>query len=357
MSIMNKTLVDIYNNKLSKQLITYDRNQSKAIVLLEKLNNNLLKKKSGFLSRIKKENPIKGVYFWGGVGLGKSMIMDLFYENSAIKKKKRVHFHAFMQEVHDEIHLIRKSGVTDAIEPIAKNISKNVKLLCFDELQITDITDAMIVGRLMELLTKNGVVIVSTSNRPPDDLYKDGLNRDLFLPFISFLKENLDVFQFLGDIDYRQLSLSEKKRFFTPINPKNKSEINALWGELTDGTSAPLKLKVKSREVIIPAFCNGVGRAYFNDLCEKPLGPSDFLAIAKSVRVLIIEEIPKLSREKNNQAKRFVTLIDTLYEHKVILIASADVSPEKLYEKGTGSFEFERTVSRLKEMQSESWAS
>ena len=357
MSIMNKTLVDIYNNKLSKQLIAYDRNQSKAIVLLEKLNNNFLKKKSGFLSRIKKENLIKGVYFWGGVGLGKSMIMDLFYENSAIKKQKRVHFHAFMQEVHDEIHLIRKSGVTDAIEPIAKNISKNVKLLCFDELQITDITDAMIVGRLMELLTKNGVVIVSTSNRPPDDLYKDGLNRDLFLPFISFLKENLDVFQFSGDIDYRQLSLSEKKRFFAPINPKNKSEINALWGELTDGTSAPLKLQVKSREIIIPAFCNGVGRAYFNDLCEKPLGPSDFLVIAKSVRVLIIEEIPKLSREKNNQAKRFVTLIDTLYEHKVILIASADVSPEKLYEKGTGSFEFERTVSRLKEMQSESWVS
>jgi cell division protein ZapE len=354
---MNKTLTEIYNDKLSKKLINYDDNQSKAVALLEKLNDDFSKNSARILPRIKKKTLLKGFYFWGGVGRGKSMIMDLFYKNASVKNKRRVHFHAFMQEIHEEIHLIRKSGVKDAIEPIARKISKNLKLLCFDELQITDITDAMIVGRLMELLTKNGVVIVSTSNRPPDDLYKDGLNRDLFLPFISFLKENMEVFEFSGSIDYRQLSLSDKTRFFTPINLKNKSEINALWNELTDGISTQLKLKVKSREVIIPAFCNGVGRANFNDLCEKPLGPSDFLAIAKSVRVLIIENIPKLSREKNNQAKRFVTLIDALYEQKVILIASAEATPLKLYEKGTGSFEFERTASRIKEMQSESWAS
>ena len=357
MKKMNTTLIDIYNNKVSKNLISHDENQTRAISFLEKLNKELSTSNVRFFSRIKKKNPLKGFYFWGGVGRGKSMIMDLFYENSLIQKKRRVHFHAFMQEVHEQIHVIRQTGVEDAIEPVARNISKNVKLLCFDELQISDITDAMIVGRLIKLLTKSGVVIVATSNRHPDDLYKDGLNRNLFLPFISFLKENMIIYEFSGSFDYRQLSLSEKKRFFTPISSKNKSEIQAIWNRLTGGVSTELKLIVKSREIIIPDFCNGIGRVDFNDFCDKPLGPLDFLHIAKSVRVLILENIPKLSREKNNQAKRFVILIDALYEEKVILIASAETSPEKLYEIGTGSFEFERTASRIKEMQSESWAS
>ena len=357
MKKMNTTLIDIYNNKVSKNLISYDENQSRAISFLEKLNKELSLSNVVFFSRIKQKRPLKGFYFWGGVGRGKSMIMDLFYENSLIKKKRRVHFHAFMQEVHEQIHIVRQSGVEDAIEPVARNISKNVKLLCFDELQITDITDAMIVGRLIKLLTKSGVVIVSTSNRHPDDLYKDGLNRNLFLPFISFLKENMIIYEFSGSVDYRQLSLSEQTRFFTPISSKNKSKIQAIWNRLTDGVTTELKLIVKSREIIIPDFCNGIGRADFNDFCDKPLGSLDFLHIAKSVRVLILENIPKLSREKNNQAKRFVILIDALYEEKVILIASAETSPEKLYEMGTGSFEFERTASRIKEMQSESWAS
>lgn len=354
---MNTALIEIYNNKVSKNLINHDDNQFRAISLLDKLNIELSKNNFSFLSRIKKKNPLKGVYFWGGVGRGKSMVMDLFYENSPIKNKQRVHFHAFMQEIHEKIHIIRQSGVEDAIEPIARNISKDVKLLCFDELQITDITDAMIVGRLIKLLTKKGVVIVSTSNRPPDDLYENGLNRNLFLPFISFLKENIIIHEFSGNLDYRQLSLSEQKRFFTPISSKNRSEIQAIWNRLTDGMTTELKLIVKSREIIIPGFCNGIGRADFRDFCDKPMGPLDFLHIAKSVRVLILENIPKLSREKNNQAKRFVILIDALYEQKVILIASAETSPEKLYEKGVGSFEFERTASRIKEMQSDSWAS
>jgi len=357
MKKMNTTLIDIYNNKVSKNLISHDENQTRAIFFLEKLNKELSTSNIRFFSKIKKKNLSKGFYFWGGVGRGKSMIMDLFYENSLIKKKRRVHFHAFMQEVHDQIHIVRQSGVEDAIEPVARNISKNVKLLCFDELQITDITDAMIVGRLIKLLTKSGVVIVSTSNRHPDDLYKDGLNRNLFLPFISFLKENMIIYEFSGSVDYRQLSLSEQTRFFTPISSKNRSEIQAIWNRLTDGVTTELKLIVKSREIIIPDFCNGIGRADFHDFCDKPMGPLDFLQIAKSVRVLILENIPKLSREKNNQAKRFVILIDALYEQKVILIASAETSPEKLYEKGAGSFEFERTASRIKEMQSESWAS
>ena len=213
----------------------------------------------------------------------------------------------------------------------------------------------MIIGRLFDRITNNGVFVIATSNRPPEDLYKEGLNRNLFLPFINFVKRDFEVFKFIAGVDYRQLGLTSKKRFFSPINEKSKLEVDAIWESFLEGPPSELKLRLKSRSISIAKFINGVGRMEFEDLCNKPLGPADFLAIANSVRVLIIDNIPKLGREQNNQAKRFVTLIDVLYEQKVILVASAATIPEKIFELGEGSFEFERTASRISEMQSEDW--
>ena len=353
--IMRKSIQAFYDEKITNKILTYDDSQANAITLLSKINEDLSKRNKRFFSAIKKSNLLKGVYLWGGVGRGKSMVMDLFFSCTPIKKKRRVHFHAFMQEIHEEIFKVRKTGVRDAIEPIAKYISKTTDLLCFDELQITDITDAMIIGRLFDRITNNGVFIVATSNRPPEDLYKDGLNRDLFVPFVDFVKRDFEVFEFTAGVDYRQIGLTSKRRFFSPINEKSKLEVDAIWESFLEGPPSELKIQLKSRSVFIKKFINGVGRMEFKDLCNKPLGPADFLAIANSVRVLIIDNIPQLGREQNNQAKRFVTLIDVLYEQKVILIASAATIPEKIFEVGEGSFEFKRTASRIREMQSEDW--
>ena len=205
---MRKSIQAFYDEKISKKLLAYDASQANAVKLLSKIDKDLSKRNKGFFLAVKKSNLLKGVYLWGGVGRGKSMIMDLFFESTSIKKKRRVHFHAFMQEIHEEIFKVRKTGVSDAIEPIAKQISKTTDLLCFDELQITDITDAMIIGRLFDRITNNGVFVIATSNRPPEDLYKEGLNRNLFLPFINFVKRYFEVFKFVAGVDFRQLGLT-----------------------------------------------------------------------------------------------------------------------------------------------------
>jgi cell division protein ZapE len=250
----------------------------------------------------------------------------------------------------------RKSGVDDPIAPVAKAVADQVRLLAFDEMQITDITDAMIVGRLFEKLFAAGVVVVTTSNRPPDDLYKNGLNRDLFLPFIAMLKDRMVVHELASTHDYRQDRLAGEATYFHPADATARKAIDAVWQDLTGGESRPLTLHVKGREVILPAFQGGVARARFWDLCGKPLGAADYLTLAEACRVLILEDIPRLSAENFNEARRFVTLIDALYEAKVRLIASAADSPERLYLEGEGTFEFERTASRLREMQSTDWA-
>lgn len=307
----------------------------------------------GFFS--KKPEPIQGLYFWGGVGRGKSMLMDLFHQSLPDIKSRRIHFHAFMQEVHAALHEARKTGVDDAIKPVALDLAKDLQLLCLDEMQITDITDAMIVGRLFEWLVGEGVVIVSTSNRIPDDLYKDGLNRDLFLPFIGFLKTHLKVHELTSPTDYRQNRLQGAQSYFVPADAQARAALGEIWADLSRGKSDRLVLAVKGREVVLPAFANGVAKASFYDLCGQPLGPGDYLAIADAIRLLILEDIPRLSSENYNQARRFVTLIDALYEAKVRLIASAADQPERLYIEGAGSFEFERTASRLREMQAADW--
>ncbi|MEO0676910.1 MAG: cell division protein ZapE [Pseudomonadota bacterium] len=302
----------------------------------------------------KPAEPVRGLYLWGGVGRGKSMVMDLFVDTLTVPAR-RVHFHAFMQEIHSAMHAARQKGVDDAITPVADAVAAQVRLLAFDEMQITDITDAMIVGRLFEKLFAAGVTVVTTSNRVPDDLYKDGLNRQLFLPFIELIKTRLVVWEMASETDYRQDRLAGETVYFTPTGPEARQAIEAVWADMAGGTE-PLHLTVKGRTVTLPAYRNGVARARFHDLCGQPLGAADYLAVAEAVRVLILEDIPLLGRSNFNEAKRFVTLIDALYEARVRLVASAAAAPEMLYVEGEGSFEFERTASRLREMQAADWA-
>ncbi|SEP06778.1 cell division protein ZapE [Salinihabitans flavidus] len=310
--------------------------------------------KKGWFRRATPE-PVKGLYLWGGVGRGKSMLMDLFAEAVEVPKR-RVHFHAFMQEIHAGMHAARQSGVEDAIAPVATMVAEQLRLLAFDEMHISDITDAMIVGRLFEALFAAGVTVVTTSNRPPDDLYKDGLNRQLFVPFIDILKRNVAVRELTSPRDYRQNRLSDRDVYFVQAGTEARAVMREIWEDLAGGPGEPLVLTVNGRKVEVPEYRNGVGRARFFDLCGRMLGPADYLAIAQALRVLVLEDIPRLSRNNFNEAKRFVTLIDALYEAKVRLICSAAAEPEMLYVEGEGSFEFERTASRLREMQSADWA-
>ena len=347
------TLPELYAARVADDSLTRDPAQQAVLPEFERIRAALAEPVKKGLFR-KAPEPPKGLYIWGGVGRGKSMLMDLFVE-SLNAPARRVHFHAFMQEIHTAIHKARQDGVEDAIKPVAKSVSDSVRLLAFDEMQITDITDAMIVGRLFEKLFAAGVVVVTTSNRVPDDLYKDGLNRQIFLPFIDMLKTRMVVHELASATDYRQDRLAGAQVYFTPNDAAAKNEINRIWQELTGGEQHSLTLHVKGREIELPRFHNGVARAKFYDLCGRMLGPADYLALADAVRVLIVEDIPRLSRSNFNEAKRFVTLIDALYEAKVRLIVSAAAEPEMLYIEGTGTFEFERTASRLREMQAEGW--
>jgi cell division protein ZapE len=347
------TLPEIYAARVADGSMTPDPAQEAVLPEFERIRAALsTPPRKGFFR--KPPAPPKGLYLWGGVGRGKSMLMDLFVASLDVPAR-RVHFHAFMQEIHAAIHKARQEGVEDAIKPVAKSVSDSVRLLAFDEMQITDITDAMIVGRLFEKLFVDGVVVVTTSNRVPDDLYKDGLNRQIFLPFIDMLKDHMVVHHLASPTDYRQDRLAGTQVYFTPNDATAKAEIDRIWHELTKGEEESLILHVQKREIELPRFHNGVARVKFYDLCGRMLGPADYLALAAAVRVLIIEDIPRLSRQNFNEAKRFVTLVDALYEAGVRLIASAAAEPEMLYVEGTGTFEFERTASRLREMQAEGW--
>jgi cell division protein ZapE len=260
-----------------------------------------------------------------------------------------------MQEVQSSLNLARQGKVKDALVPVVKKITNEVKVLALDELQIKDIADAMIVGRLFEALMKKGVTVVITSNRPPIDLYKNGLNRDLFLPFIRLIEAKFDVLEVSGVKDYRQSFISGDQVYFYPLNLESAKRMDIIWATLTGNSADDFILSFKGREIRFPFYKDGVGRFDFFEICGQMLGPGDYLAIVDAVRVLMVDNIPQLSRSNFNEAKRFVTLIDAAYEAKISLICSAATEPEMLYTEGEGSFEFERTASRLKEMQSKDW--
>ena len=351
-------LLQTYEDKIAVGDLREDSGQRKALGMLLGLEVKLAlpEARGAFFGFKKNAAAVPGLYLWGGVGRGKSMLMDMFFAQSAVRKKIRKHFLEFMQYIHKQMNLARKEGVNDAVLPVANKVSAEAKLLCLDECQIDDIADAMIVGRLFKLVMENGTVVVTTSNRPPNDLYKDGINRHLFLPFIELIHAGFNVCEIAAGCDYRQDRLSDETKYFVPANPTAAERIDEIWERLTDGPCHEHTLTVNGRSVTLHQYCNGVARVDFWDLCGQPYGPADFLAISKAVRALIMENIPFLSRSNYNEARRFVMLIDALYEAKVRLISSAAAQPEMLYVEGAGSFEFARTASRLREMQSGDWS-
>jgi len=300
----------------------------------------------------------QGLYIYGPVGRGKSMLMDLFFGTVTSVGKKRIHFHEFMRDTHGAIHAWRQSdnGDADPIPRLARSIAAEAWLLCLDELQVTDIADAMIVGRLFNCLIEEGVVIVITSNRPPKDLYKDGLQRERFLPFIALIEARLDLLELDARYDYRLGRKRGMKVYHTPSDESAENSLEIAFARLTEGSHPiPHSFEVNGRKVRVPLGAAGVARFSFHQLCATALGPTDYLELAARYHTLFLSDIPLLSPANRDEAKRFVTLIDALYEKKVTFVCSAAASPEALYPEGDGAFEFQRTVSRLIEMQSEDY--
>lgn len=304
----------------------------------------------------------RGVYLWGAVGRGKSMLMDLFYDQLHINRKRRVHFHAFMLDVHARMREVRKSESGDPIPLVADALVENVRCLAFDEMVVNNSADAMILSRLFTALIDRGVTVVATSNRPPKDLYKDGLNREHFLPFIALVEAKLDVMGLNGPTDYRRDRLGDGARWFVPADDAASAALSAAFFRLTDyppedrAHVPTLDLDVGGgRTLHVPKALKGVAVFSFKRLCGEARGASDYLAVARHFHAVIIVGIPRMGPENRNEAARFVTLIDALYEYKVKLLASAAATPDALYVAGDGAFEFERTASRLAEMQSDDY--
>lgn len=306
----------------------------------------------------------KGLYVWGEVGRGKTRLMDLFFASAPVEAKRRAHFHDFMQDVHARIHAARQEaksgkGSGDVIPGVGDAIAKEASLLCFDEFHVTDIADAMILGRLFERLFERDVVVVATSNVPPENLYKDGLNRSLFLPFIKMLEQRLDVFRLDARTDFRREKLGDRKVWLTPPDAEAEKALDEIFDALAGEKGAPETIEIAGRKVEIPLAANGVARASFDDLCAKPLGPGDFLAIARRYHTLVLDRVPKLDERRRNEARRFMTLIDALYERNVKLAASAETGRDGIWtgSEGYEAFGFARTASRLAEMGSDEWLS
>jgi cell division protein ZapE len=358
-SLLEKQYIDL----VAQGHIRHEPAQITALAHLQTLLDNVLAnieyEQRSVLHKLFSAKPanFKSLYIFGNVGRGKSMLMDLFYEACPISQKRRVHFHAFMLEVHAFIHQWRRQNNSDAISALAKHIRESELLLCFDEFHVSDIADAMILVRLFNRLFDLGIVVVITSNCHPNELYHDGLQRELFLPFVGLLKQKAEVIELVAKQDYRLSHLHAlKTTYYHPLDQQSTAFIRQSYNELTN--FAPLKpgaLEVLGRTVRLSAVHGNVALTSFDELCMHALGPADYLEIGRRFDIIILADIPKLTNEKCNEAKRFVTLIDALYEHKVKLICSAEVPAQELYIDGEGSFEFTRTVSRLIDMQSENY--
>ncbi len=348
-------LLDSYAEKVREGELRDDAAQAIVVAQLDRLAQTLeARERRGAIGKLLGKNGTpKGIYIYGDVGRGKTMLMDLFFAALAVQAKRRIHFHAFMQDIHKRRQAL-KDG--DVVTQIAMDLAKQAQVLCLDEMQISDIADAMIVGRLFQALMANGTVIVTTSNQTPDELYKDGLNRGLFLPAIKLMKSNFDVVSLASSTDYRLGRVKAWESFVTPLGLQADAHVQKIWERLTDvPRGEPLEIPVLGRSLHVPEGAHGCARFSFADLCEAPLGPPDYLTLASHFQTVFVENIPALKTSQRNEAKRFVLLIDTLYDAKRHLVASSAQQPDRIYPHGDHRFEFARTISRLQEMQSAAW--
>lgn len=364
---------DRYNHMAKAGVVHADGDQQRIADQLDDLCARLAQKRLAskssslgwlFAKRKLDNAPVRGLYIYGGVGRGKTMLMDLFFQAVPVSRKRRAHFNDFMADVHDRIARHRaalKAGTAkgdDPIPPVAAAIAGESWLICFDEFAVTDIADAMILSRLFSALFAHGVTLVATSNVAPRDLYRDGLNRGLFLPFIDVLERHADVATLDHDTDYRLKKLDRLKVYVTPLGPAAESAMNQDWEMLCDGApEVPVTIELKGRKVVAERAAGAAARFTFAQLCEQPLGARDYIALAERFSTLMVENVPVMEQKDRNAAKRFILLIDTLYDRHTRLIVSAAAEPTGLYvgKSGAEAFEFDRTISRLIEMQSKDW--
>lgn len=349
--------LEAYLEKVKSGAIREDAAQENAARAFDRLYTDVTPSRLSALLPVRLQGAVRGIYLYGGVGRGKSMLMDLFFSLVPdTLKKRRVHFHEFMIETHDWLHARRAGGAVDNLLPdYAKHVAKNARILCFDEFHVTDVADAMILSRLFTALIEKGVAIVATSNWPPDRLYEGGLQRDRFLPFIALVKEKMDVVHLDSDTDHRGEAVQDLETYLYPMNAATEGKIERFFKAFSDGHApAQTAIRVKGRDIPVLA-AGGAARFSFASLCENPHGAEDYLAIAHRFHTVIIEHIPKLGYDRANETKRLMTLIDVLYDTRRRVIVSAEAAPEKLYHGHGYEFEFARTISRLNEMQSSSY--
>jgi cell division protein ZapE len=359
------SLQSAWNAKLAAGEIMSDPSQAIAVAALQNFADQLAHAPPAHLFERRKKwrtgQAPQGFYLYGSVGRGKSMLMDMFFATTPIVKKRRVHFHAFMLEIHERLHRLQQNHVDEILPDLAQELAKETKLLCFDEFHVSNIADAMILGRLFSALFDAGVIIIATSNWPPDELYKNGLQRDRFLPFIELIKERMVVHNLQGVLDHRYEQMRGLPICFTPLGDETTRKLQGIFFQLTgDAVPEPVMLQVQGRTLRITHAAKGVGFFNFDELCgqklsAQPMGAGDYLAIAECLHTILIDGVPRMEAEKRDESLRFMTLIDALYEAKTKLFMAAAAMPEKLAPEGEHEFAFQRTVSRLAEMSSEEY--